>query len=148
MPRHRYKKDMEIAGKIKMMSAMGLSQAQAGSIVGISEDTIQRYYKEEWHEGKATANFKVAQTLYEKAIGGDTASLIFWCKTQMGWRETNRQEITANIKSDNKIQFSWLPSTDANKNLKPATTGSDATGTGSDAADNSDGNVDTNTSKE
>jgi hypothetical protein len=27
-------------------------------------------------------------------MNGDTAAAIFWAKTQMGWKETTRQELT------------------------------------------------------
>ena len=44
--------------------------------------------------GKAKANAKVSQTLFQKATNGDTTSIIFWLKTQAGWKETQYIDVT------------------------------------------------------
>lgn len=43
---------------------------------------------ERYKKGKARAIGAIAQTLIQKARSGDTASMIFYLKTQGGWRET------------------------------------------------------------
>lgn len=43
---------------------------------------------ERYKRGKAKAIGAVAQSLITKARAGDTASMIFYLKTQAGWRET------------------------------------------------------------
>jgi hypothetical protein len=43
---------------------------------------------ERYKRGKARAIGAIAQGLIAKARGGDTASIIFYLKTQAGWRET------------------------------------------------------------
>lgn len=43
---------------------------------------------ERYKRGKARAVGAIAQSLLAKARGGDTASMIFFLKTQGGWRET------------------------------------------------------------
>ena len=48
------------------------------------DDEIAARYK----KGKARAIGAIAQGLISKARGGDTASMIFFLKTQAGWRET------------------------------------------------------------
>ena len=60
----------------------------------ISEPTLLKNFKAELADGKVKANVKVAQTLYKKAIGGDTTSMIFWLKSQAGWKDTQRVELT------------------------------------------------------
>ena len=47
---------------------------------------------ERYERGKAKAIGAIAQSLIAKARGGDTASIIFFLKTQGGWRETDRIE--------------------------------------------------------
>ena len=47
------------------------------------EEIAERYKR-----GKARAIGAIAQGLIAKARGGDTASMIFYLKTQAGWRET------------------------------------------------------------
>ena len=51
------------------------------------EEIAARYKK-----GKAKAIGIIAQGLINKARGGDTASMIFFLKTQAGWRETSKIE--------------------------------------------------------
>jgi hypothetical protein len=43
--------------------------------------------------GRAKANGKIGKTLFDKAMSGDTGSLIWWTKTQMRWAETQKHEI-------------------------------------------------------
>jgi hypothetical protein len=62
----------------------------------ISEPTMRKNFAVELDTGKLKANVKVAQTLYKKAIGGDTTSIIFWLKSQAGWKDTQRVELTGN----------------------------------------------------
>ena len=47
---------------------------------------------ERYKRGKAKAIRDVASGLLKKALAGDTASAIFYLKTQAGWRETDRRE--------------------------------------------------------
>ena len=51
------------------------------------EEIAARYKK-----GKARAIGAIAQGLINKARGGDTTSMIFFLKTQAGWRETSQIE--------------------------------------------------------
>ncbi|MEO5613403.1 MAG: hypothetical protein ABIR04_00535 [Cypionkella sp.] len=51
------------------------------------EEIAARYKR-----GKAKAIGVIAQGLINKARAGDTASMIFFLKTQAGWRETSRIE--------------------------------------------------------
>jgi hypothetical protein len=43
--------------------------------------------------GRAKAHGKIGKTLFDKAMAGDTGSLIWWTKTQMRWAETQKHEI-------------------------------------------------------
>ncbi len=52
------------------------------------DDEIAARYK----KGKAKAIGVIAQGLINKARGGDTTSMIFFLKTQAGWRETSQIE--------------------------------------------------------
>jgi hypothetical protein len=54
----------------------------------ISEKTLRKHFATELDQGELKANFKVAQTLFSKAISGDTTSMIFWLKTRARWRES------------------------------------------------------------
>ena len=77
-----------------------LSQDQIADYFGISRPTFAAMIERDndislrYKKGKAKAIGLVAQGLLQKARNGDTASAIFYLKTQAGWRETSVQEIT------------------------------------------------------
>lgn len=61
----------------------------------ISERTLRKHFVKELDQGELKANVKVAQTLFKKAINGDTTSMIFWLKTRARWKESpQRVELT------------------------------------------------------
>ena len=65
-------------------------------MIDVSIPTLLKHYEKEIREGRIKANAKIAQTLYKKAIEGDTACLIFWAKTRLGWKEDPTTAIQIN----------------------------------------------------
>ena len=63
-------------------------------MLGFSEDTLTKYYREELDKGRIESNAIIAGTLFEKAKQGDTASMMFWLKTRAQWSEKNTTELT------------------------------------------------------
>lgn len=78
------------------MSGFGVPQDQIACLIGggIDLKTLYKYFTKELAEGKAKANSKVGQTLFQKVMDGDTTAAIWWSKTQMGWKETKVTENT------------------------------------------------------
>jgi len=68
--------------------AIGYTQSQIASLIGKSEDSLQRYCADELKNGALKVNAQIGGKLYQKAMSGDTTALIFWCKTRLGWKET------------------------------------------------------------
>ena len=76
-----------------------LSTDQIADYFGISRATfyrlmdatpvIERRYK----AGRSKAIASVASGLLAKARNGDTSSMVFYLKTQAGWRETDSKEV-------------------------------------------------------
>lgn len=75
------------------LAGLGLPQEQIADALGISADTLAKYYGPELLSGVRKANSRVAQFLYQQATKNLTAA-IFWAKTRMRWRETDRLELT------------------------------------------------------
>jgi hypothetical protein len=71
-----------------------LTQEQIADFFGITRLTFQAMVARDenismhYKKGKAKAIGAIAQGLISKARAGDTASAIFYLKTQAGWRET------------------------------------------------------------
>ena len=67
----------------------GIGRTTFWSMMERDEEIAARYKK-----GKARAIGAIAQGLITKARAGDTVSMIFYLKTQGGWRETQHVELT------------------------------------------------------
>ena len=101
--RPNFKPTTEQRKQVESLSGMGLPQEQIGALIGCSDDTLRKYFEEEILKGRAKANAKIAQTLFNKATGGDTTALIFWAKTQLRWKETDKIELTG--KNDGPVEI-------------------------------------------
>lgn len=63
-------------------------------VLGVSENTLRKYYKQELDVGLAESCANVANTLLQKALNGDTTAAIFFLKARAKWSE--RVEVTGN----------------------------------------------------
>jgi len=61
----------------------GIGRTTFFAMMNRDEEIAERYKR-----GKAKAIGAIAQSLISKARAGDTTSMIFYLKTQAGWRET------------------------------------------------------------
>jgi hypothetical protein len=82
--------------QVEALSGYGLPQDQIAILIrgGIGLDTLREHFATELVSGKAKANGQVGKTLFQKAMGGDTAAMIWWSKAQMRWAETQKHEHT------------------------------------------------------
>lgn len=76
---------------VQMHTLVGTTQADIARVIGIDVKTLRKWYRNELDLAKARANATIGGALFNKARAGDTTAMIFWLKTQAGWRE--RQEI-------------------------------------------------------
>lgn len=76
---------------VEQMSAVGIPHESIALVVrdGIDDKTLRKHFRSELDTAKVKANAKIGGRLFNKAMAGDTAALIFWCKTRMGWKETD-----------------------------------------------------------
>jgi len=72
---------------VKIHTMVGTTQKDVARVIGIDGKTLRKYYRDELDLSKAKANATVGGALFNKAVGGDTAAMIFWMKTQAGFRE-------------------------------------------------------------
>ena len=92
--------------QVELLAGYGLPLEQIAAVIraGIDVKTLREHFRAELLRGWAVANARVAQKLYEKALSGDTAALIFWCKARMGWSERQQHEI---IRADEPDPEAW-----------------------------------------
>jgi len=86
--------------KVESLAANGLTHEQIAAALGISESTLTKRKKENTDftdaikRGKAKGIALVTNKLMESIKGGNMTGMIFFLKTQAGWKETNVQEHT------------------------------------------------------
>ena len=87
--------------ELKTLGAV-LNQTQLADYFGIHRDTLNQLFKRDeealrqYKKGRSKAIADVAGSLLTKAREGDTASIIFFLKTQASWREISRDEAENN----------------------------------------------------
>jgi hypothetical protein len=74
--------------KVSSMAAIGIPHKDIARVIDIDDDTLRQYYRDELDKAHIMANSQVGGHLFKKALSGDTACLIFWAKTRMGWKES------------------------------------------------------------
>jgi hypothetical protein len=75
----------------KYLAAVGATEEQVAMHLGVCRDTVRARLTEELRYGREIADLGLVGKLYRKAMGsgihsndGDTACLIFLCKTRLG----------------------------------------------------------------
>lgn len=66
-------------------------------IVDINDDTLRKYYDKELKTAKSIAIERIAKTVYQQAVGGDSKAQALYLKTQgasQGWVE---KQIVENV---------------------------------------------------
>ena len=77
---------------VELAAVVGIPHHDIGPLVGVSIKTLLKHYRKELALGKTRANVKVGGSLYNAAIKGNVAAMIFWMKAQAGWREVQHHE--------------------------------------------------------
>lgn len=72
---------------VQMHATVGTNQETIARVLGIDAKTLRKHYRDELDISRAKANATIGGALFNKAKDGDTAAMIFWMKTQAGWRE-------------------------------------------------------------
>ena len=86
--------------QVESLAANGLTQEQIAAALGISESTLHKRKQENTEftaaikRGKAKGIAVVTNKLMESIKAGNITAMIFFLKTQAGWKETNVQELT------------------------------------------------------
>jgi len=91
---------------VEQLSGRGLPHKMIAVLVGLSDDkTLRNHYKEQLETGEAKACAQVAGKLFEKCMAGDTASILFWHKTRMGFRENSEQVVDQSNHEHTHVHF-------------------------------------------
>lgn len=95
---------------VSELAGYGLTWAQISSALKMNIRTLQRHCQEEYDAGKNLAIGMAAGQLFKKVMAGHPASIFFYLKTQAGWKETNKTELTGEngdaIKTEGNVELS------------------------------------------
>ena len=84
---------------VQLHTMVGTIQEDVARVLGIDAKTLRKYYRDELDLSKAKANATIGGALFNKAKTGDTAAMIFWMKTQAGFRESTNIDHTSSDSS-------------------------------------------------
>lgn len=105
-----HKPTEDLRAQVFALSSFGVTQEAIGGFVGISDDTLRKFYSKELSRASIDRNAEVAAFLFRSASGSTInegasysdclKAAMFWMKTRGQWRETN---IIDNTSSDGSM---------------------------------------------
>lgn len=94
----RYEPTAADRNTVISMAACGFSHEQIARCIGskgIDDKTLRKHFRRELDTAMDQANAAVANKAFQLASTGAVPALtIFWLKTRLGWKETDRHELT------------------------------------------------------
>ena len=103
--KYRHKEDLtdEDLDKIKEYSSLGMRQEEIARLLNIAGSTFKYWLgdpdmpelKEALETGRANAKVIVTTKLFQQINEGNIVAIIFYLKTQCGWRETDKQKLSS-----------------------------------------------------
>lgn len=91
--------------EVETLASRGLTQQQIADALGISVDTLysrkreNQDFQEAIKRGQAKGVASVSNKLYESAMRGEAWAVCFFLKTKGGYKETQKVEMTADVKT-------------------------------------------------
>jgi len=84
-------------GQVEKLAGLGLIDTEIAMVLGIATSTLNEYKKnpefsESIKRGKLIADKEVIESLYKRAVRGDTTAIIFWLKNRQPDKWRDRQE--------------------------------------------------------
>lgn len=88
---------------VKELAGFGITQDMIATKLGITDDTLRKYFEHELALGKAEASAMMAQAIFKKALSGSEKLMMYWGNCHLGWSEKSKIEITG--KDGGAVQF-------------------------------------------
>jgi hypothetical protein len=107
----------EFAKQVTNYCLLGATNEELGRVFGVDERTINRWLvtKPEFcqaaKDGREVADANVANSLYRKALNGDTAAAFIWLKNRRPdlWRDKKEVDSTSKVKIGGRLQYELSP---------------------------------------
>lgn len=102
--------------QVEAMAAFGLKHDHIARIVGISDETLRKYYRNELDLGLSKVTAQVANSLYKRALSDRSeavAAAKFFLQSQAGWKERAETEHSGEIRTIGEVMVRGVrPDTD------------------------------------
>jgi hypothetical protein len=83
----------EMREKVRAAAARGVPQECIAADIDCDPKTLRKHFRKELDRGAAQANAQIAGSLFDRAMAGNTALLIFLAKVRLHYRESKAPEI-------------------------------------------------------
>ena len=91
--------------KVEVLAKTNWTQEQIAKELNISVDTLTKYYNKEIRDGRVEVKSMMIYSLLKKIEEGNTACIIFACKTILGLKEKHSDNTPLLEVPKLKIQF-------------------------------------------
>ena len=98
--------------RVREMAAAGARLLDIAIDLDISDQTVMKYYHDDFRRARIQAHAKIGKSIYERAIAGESWAATLYAKTQMGWSEKNQIE-TLNRNVDVSVEMTPKEALDA-----------------------------------
>ena len=90
-----YQPTEEDKKQVFLWAKYGVPVEDMSRMIGVAEMTLTKHLSDVIEAGRSHAHTKVRETLWEMATSGQhPAMTIFYCKTQLGFREVDRETVS------------------------------------------------------
>jgi hypothetical protein len=107
----------EFTEQVTNYCLLGATNEELGRVFGVDDRTINRWLvtKSEFcqavKDGREVADANVANSLYRKALNGDTAAAFIWLKNRRPdlWRDKKEVDSTQTVRGETKFTYELSP---------------------------------------
>lgn len=85
---------------VEFLAAIGISTDEMPRLLAefgladMSPPTLRKHFANEIEQGRTVASVKVARKLFETAMDGNVTAMIFWLKSQAGWKDSKHVQVS------------------------------------------------------
>lgn len=94
--------------RVRELAAGGARLIDVAIDLDISDQTVLKYYRDDFRRARVKAYARVGRSIYERAIAGESWAATLYAKTQMGWSEKNKLEVE-NRNNNTNISLTMTP---------------------------------------
>ncbi len=88
MARPKFKATQAMRERVRSYAAIGLKHDDISKIIGCSAKTLRLHFRNELDRAAIEANANVAGKLYQTAMTGNVAAMMFWLRARAGWKDS------------------------------------------------------------